>query len=97
MVGMSLTKHSSINFEIVVTQHNAACRACQTPGVKLLAPISFKILTFDATVARLAEGAVELVVVVLAVRGVVEDVEFGAWEGTAAGPANETVPVVSTS
>jgi hypothetical protein len=69
--------------------------ASKTPGMEFPALVRFQVLPFDTPVARLAQGAVQFVVVLLAIGGVVEDVKFCAWEWASAGSADEALLVIS--
>jgi hypothetical protein len=64
--------------------------------MKLLTRIGLQILAFDTTITGTAKGSVEPVVVMLAVRCVLENVEFCGREAVATCSANETGPVVAS-
>lgn len=61
----------------------------------LLGGLVLQVLAFDAHAAAAAEAAVELVVVELAVRSVVDDIEGGGREWLRARRADEACLVVS--
>jgi hypothetical protein len=86
----------AIDLEITITEDDAASRAREAFGVELLALVGFQVLALDSKVARITQRTIELVVVLLAVGGVVEDVEFCTWERVSAGSANEAISVIST-
>ena len=94
---MSIAEHSASHLIIIVAKHNAASCASEAPRVELLAPICLQVLAFDSTIAALAQGSVECVVVLLAIRRIVEDVEFGTGKRILAGAAYETFLVVAAS
>jgi hypothetical protein len=62
--------------------------------MKLRSYICLQILAFDTTVAGGAHRSVEFVVMMFAVRRVVEDVELCSREGIAASFANKALLVV---
>jgi hypothetical protein len=65
--------------------------------VVLFPSVGLEVLPFDTAIAPSTDGAVELVVVPLAVRRVVQDIEFCAGEGGLTGLAYETFLVVPSS
>jgi len=58
--------------------------------------LRFEALPFDAAVAGVADAAVELVVVVLAIWSVVDHIERGGLEGLAARLAHKALLVVAS-
>lgn len=89
--------HFTTDLEVVIRQDLAAVTAREAPRVEFLRAATgraaragrLQVLAFDAAVAAVAQGAVLLVVVLLAVRVVVDDVEVGGGEGLLAGFAGE--------
>lgn len=79
-----------VDLEIAILQHEFAIATPETADVVLPAPFVLEVLAFDTVVAASAETSVELVVVALAVRSVLVDVEGGGGEGLATGRADET-------
>lgn len=96
-MGVSLTISSSSNLEVSISQNKAACEACKAPRVEFLTRICFEVLAFNTAVAGVAQGSVELVVMSLAVRRVLEDVELGCGEGVGTFSADKAVLVVPPS
>jgi hypothetical protein len=92
---MSFTKRPSADLIIIVPQDNPTGKASKASWVKLQPIVSLGILALNSTIARPTERTVEDVVVLVAVRGVLEDVEFGGGEGAAAGAAYEALLVVA--
>lgn len=86
---MAFTVHDPHNFKVVVPQGHSARVACETLRVELLPPLSLQVLTLDSVVAVSAKRTIHLVVMVCAVRVVVNDVEVGRLEGGVASPAGE--------
>ena len=85
---MSFTVNSPRDLEIVLRQDLTAFATGEAPRVKLFILASkpgrrrsLEILAFDSSVATVAERAVVLVVMVLAVRLVVDHVEIRCHEG----------------
>ena len=96
--GMPLTVHLPDNLEVVVRQHHPAIVACEAAGMELLVHATtaararasrLQVLPLDAAMAAVAQRAVRLVVVLLAVGLVADDVEVGGGEGLGARAARE--------
>ena len=96
-MGVSLTISSSGNLKVPVTQDEAACEACKASGVKFLPGVCFEVLACNAAVAGIAQRSVEFVVMSLAVRRVLKDVELSCWEGVGAFSADKAMLVVPPS
>lgn len=92
---MSITIIASTNLIIVIAKHNATSRAREASGVELETLVRLEILALDTAVAPPTDGIVKLVVVAIAVRKVLVDIEFRCGEGVAAGLAYETVFVIA--
>lgn len=86
---------SSANLIVVGTERDSARKTCEASGMELLACVCLQILAFNTIVTGSAERSIELVVMMLAIRCVLKDVEFRGWEAVAACSANETRPVVA--
>jgi hypothetical protein len=89
------TIRSIPDLKVIILQHNTTRHAWEASWVKLEMLVGFEVLALDAADAGAAEGAVEPVVVLLAVGEVVEDVEVGRGEGRLAGAAGEALFVVA--
>jgi len=94
---MLLAIDLSGDLEVVVTERLLAVDAGETARMELLGLLGLKVRPFNTTVAVSAQRVVELMVVVLAVRIVVNNVKVGSRERRTAGLADETVLVVTTS
>jgi len=94
---MLLAIDLSGDLEVVVTERLLAVDAGETARMELLGLLGLEVRPFNTTVAVSAQRVVELMVVVLAVRIVVNNVKVGSREGRTAGLADETVLVVTTS
>jgi hypothetical protein len=94
-VGMAFAVVASSDLVVIVAQHNATRAATETPRMELQALIRLEVLALNTAIARAAERAVELVVVLLAVGSVVEHVKLRGGEGRAASAANEALLVVA--
>ena len=92
---VALAVFLAADFVVVGVQDDPARRAGKTFGVEFQTLVRLEVLALNATVARVAERPVELVVVLFAVGRVFEDVELGGGEGVAAGPADEAMLVVT--
>lgn len=94
---VSLTVHSATHLKVVVLQDSLAVRTSQAVGVEFLVPLSLEILPLNSPVAAYADAPIQLVIVALAIRRIVDHVEGCGLEWLGAGGANETFLVVSTS
>jgi hypothetical protein len=94
---MAITVLFSPNLEVVVTQNDTTGRAGKASGVELAAIISLQILALDASIAGSTQRPIQLMVMVLAVRRVLEHIEFGGREGITASPTDEALLVVASS
>lgn len=97
VICVSFTIIASADLIVVVTQHNTARRAGETSRMELQASIRLQVLSLDTAVTGSAKGAVQLVVVLLAIGEVVKDVKLRGRERTPAGPANEALLMVAPS
>lgn len=95
MEGMSVAEHPASDFVVIVAEYNTTSGASEAPGVELLPPVSFEVLAFNTAVTSLAQGSIERVVVLLAVRRIVENVELGARERVLTGATHETLFVIA--
>jgi len=88
--GMPLAKHLPTNLKVIVAKRHPALLACEAAGMEFLLLLGLQALPLDAGVARLAQRAVEPVIVLPTVGIVVDDVEVGRLEGRFACFADET-------
>lgn len=91
---VALAVRPAVDVEVAVAQDEAAVAAAEAAGVVLARHLVLEVLPLDAAVAGPAEAAVELVVVLLAVRPVLVHVEGRRAEGLAARRAHEARLVV---
>lgn len=94
---MPFTEMLAIHLIIVFIKPHTAMRARKTSSVVFLPSIRLEILALDPAIALFAHTPIELVVVALAVRRVLEDVEFCGCEGRLTGRAAETLFMVAAS
>ena len=73
---MSLAVRATINLVVVLIEPHATMRAGETVRVEFLLAIRGEILAFNAAIALAAQRAIQLVVVLSTVGGVIVDVEF---------------------
>lgn len=92
---MSFTIHVAANLKIVLLEHDPTLLALEARRVELLPLLRFQILPLNALVTAPAQTLVEDMVVPLAVRLVVDDVEICGGEGGAARLADEALAVVA--
>lgn len=93
---MRLAINPTLEIKVVIRQSLPARQASQTPRMilphdqtALILRLGLNILAFNTLAAAVAHRAVLLVVVLLAVRLVVDDVEVSVREGLVAGLASE--------
>jgi len=96
---MTLAVNLAAKLKVVVAKRRPAMGAGEASWVKLLARVGLEVLSLDSTVAPLTQGAVQLMVVMLAVRVVINNIKVGRLERLLACFANETrfVPTSSES
>lgn len=93
--GVHLAVRPAVDLEVAVPQGHVAHTAPETTHVVLHPRLVLEVLALDAPSAAPAEAAVQLVVVQLAVRPVVQDVKGRRRERLLAGGADETRFVVA--
>lgn len=93
---MSFAVHLAGDLEVVVGKHSPTLAAAEAPWMELLLDAaksrrtgSLEVLPLDPAMTTIAERAVVLVVVLFAVRLVVDDIKVGSREGLMAGSTNE--------
>lgn len=100
---MPFAEHSPTDLEVVLRKHNPTLHAREASRMEFLLAACgrsrLKILPFDARVAGLTQASVRLVIVLLAVRRVIYDIEVCGSKGLSAGHANEArfMPAASES
>lgn len=94
---MSIAVLLPSDFVIIVAEDHSTGIASEASWMEFSASINFQILAFDATVAATADGPVELVVMALAVRRVVENIKLCCWEWVTTCPTCEALLVVAPS
>jgi hypothetical protein len=102
---MALTINSALDLEVVVCQHHFAVHTREAPRVEFLVDRKsaiavrrggcLEVLSFNATVAARAQRSIGFVIVVLAVRLIVDDIEIRSSERLLAGTAGEALLVPS--
>lgn len=103
--GITFAVNESVPFEVLALQVDLACTATETFWVKLLtigrawagALVGLEVLTFNTVVTSGANGAIFFVVMLGAVRAVIEDVKVVRLERRSALVAYETGTVISAS
>jgi hypothetical protein len=102
--GILLAVDFAVPLEIVSLEQDVTRSALKTFKVEAASfgtcAVTFhrlEVLALDAVVTGTAQGAVTLMVVLRAIRPVVQDVEIGRWEGGVAFKADKASTVVSTS
>lgn len=92
---MSLAVYLSADLEVVIIQDRAACETNQAAGVEFLTLLGLQVLTFNAVIAAFAERVVELVIMLLTIRVIVDDIKVSRCKGRLAGFAYEACCSVS--
>jgi hypothetical protein len=94
--GIAFAIHLAAHLKVVVPQAPAAVSALQAALVELASVLCLQVLALDATIASLANGAIDLVVVTFAVRPVGVHIEGGRGEGLGTCRAHKAWLVVTT-
>ena len=100
---MTFAIHASTDLKVVLRQHHSAIGTSKASPVVLprhpacgSRAVGLQILALDTFAATLAHRAVLLVIVLLAIRLVVDDVEIGGREWLFAGLADKALLVPAT-
>ena len=101
--GMSFAEDTALILEVVVLENDAAVGTGEATGMEFAVDTAvpghgggLQVLSFDPEVAAAAKRAVLLVVVVLAVRVVVDHVEVGRGERLSASPDRKSTRLNSS-
>lgn len=92
--GVSLAVRLAVHFEVALRERSSTVEASEATNVILDLEFVLKILSFDALLTAAAQASVELVVVLLAIRLVLVDVELGRGERLGTGGAYKAGLVV---
>ena len=79
--GMLLAVDLASDLKVIITERLLAINAGETAGVEFLSLLGLEVRSFDTTVAVSTQRVVKLVVMMLAVRVVVDDIEVGGCKG----------------
>lgn len=91
---VSLAVGAPAHLEVAVCQRHATVQAAEASHVMLDLRLVLGKLSLDAAIAAAADAVVELVVMVLAVRSVLEHVKDGRRKRLVAGAANKARLVI---